>query len=77
MDLVNLTKKREERQQIEAAKRLNTIAEEVIDFLAAKDLEMFEVRMIVELAKNRVNVITSNYIDPLKLSDVIKPKEQK
>lgn len=78
MDLQNLSKKREEREQKESAKRIVGYVDDIISLLREKDLELYEIQMIPELLTRRVNTIVSNYISSKKMSEVWKtPKEIK
>jgi hypothetical protein len=64
MDLMNLSKKSEERQQKETAKKLLLVVDKIVQLLKDETLQVYECKIITSLLAQRLNNIVENFVSP-------------
>lgn len=71
MSLLGDSKKREEKAQQQQAEELVKIADEVIDLLKTKDLDVWKVKTIHSLLGQRLTQQINDFVDKHKLQEVL------
>jgi len=71
MNILSETKKREEKEQKEAAEKLIKIADEVVDFLKARNLQVWEVKTIHSLLGQKLTQMLTVYVEKKDLNEIL------
>lgn len=71
MNILKETQKREEKEQKEIAEKLVKITDELVDFLKARELQIWETKTIHSLLGQRLTQMLTAYVDKKNLSEIV------